>query len=336
MPTDRSSYRQCMAEKVSLARLPTPLEPAYRLSAAWGGPRIWIKRDDLTGFGLSGNKIRKLEYHVGAANDAGATAWITTGAVQSNHCRATALAAARLGVSCYLFLRTNDGMPPEAVRGNHLLHRLSGAKIRYLTPDEYEQRDGVMADLAAEITFDGSTPWVIPEGASDYLGMLGFAEAGRELAAQLDDVATPPAVWHPASSGGTTAGLSWAAAESDAAFVVIGCSVGDKVADLEHRLDVIWGEARSHDQPPEGMTPPRLTDSYVGGGYAAISNEELAVQLEATRLTGLLFDPVYTGKAIAGLHSAITRGELDEFDDVVFWHTGGGFGVFGYDWPQLD
>ena len=325
-----------MAEKVSLARLPTPLEPADRLSAAWGGPRIWIKRDDMTGFGLSGNKIRKLEYHVGAANDAGATAWITTGAIQSNHCRATALAAARLGVDCYLFLRTDDGMPPDTVRGNHLLHRLSGAKIRYVTPDEYDQRDRVMADLAAEITFDGPTPWVIPEGASDYLGMLGFVEAGRELASQLGEMATPPAVWHPASSGGTTAGLAWAAAEAATEFVVIGCSVGDTVDELEQRLETIWGEARAHERTPEAMRPPRLTDSYVGGGYAAVSDEELAVQVEATRLTGLLFDPVYTGKAISGLHSAIANGELDEFDDVVFWHTGGGFGVFAYDWPQMD
>ena len=176
-----------MVSRVPLANTPTPLEAAPRLTAAWGGPRIWIKRDDLTGFGLSGNKIRKIEYHAAAAQAAGATALITTGAIQSNHCRASALAAAKLGMECHLLLRTADGGPPESVTGNHLLHRLAGAHISFVTPEQYSVRQQLMERLAGQLQDGGTTAWIIPEGASDYLGMLGFAAAARELAGQIAD-----------------------------------------------------------------------------------------------------------------------------------------------------
>ena len=320
-----------MKPRVRLANLPTPLEPFDRLSEAWGGPRIWIKRDDLTGFGLSGNKVRKIEFHISAAIDAGATVLITTGAAQSNHCRATALAAARLGIECELFLRTPDGAPPEVARGNHLLHRLSGARLRFVTPAQYGHRDALMAERAEAIAGSGGQAWVIPEGASDYLGTLGFAAAGRELAEQLDGIGAAPPVWHAASSGGTTAGLVMAAAETAGRYLVYGCSIGDTVQELEDRLASIWAEARTATGRSVEMADPWLTADYVGGGYGVISDAELACQLEATRLTGLLFDPVYTGKAIYGLRQAIAAGVFDSLHDVVFWHTGGGFGVFAHD-----
>jgi D-cysteine desulfhydrase len=324
-----------MADRISLANTPTALEMAPRLSAAWGGPRIWIKRDDLTGFGLSGNKIRKIEFHAAAARSAGATALITTGAVQSNHCRATALAAARLGLDCYLLLRTADGHPPDRPTGNHLLHRLSGAHISFVTPDQYAQRGQLMAELADQLAAGGTTAWVIPEGASDYLGMLGFAAAARELAAQIADWDRPPAVWHPSSSGGTTAGLAFGAAQTGNRFAVVGTSVGDTIAELQERLSIIWEETRSHIELPDTLQHPRLIDSYVGGGYAVVSDTELESQLAATRMTGLLFDPVYTGKAIHALRMEIAAGGLDEYDDVIFWHTGGGFGVFAHDFSAV-
>ncbi len=324
-----------MPAKVSLARLPTPLEPLDRLSEKWGGPRVWVKRDDLTGFGLSGNKVRKIEFHAAAAIEAGADALITTGAAQSNHCRAAALAAAHLGLDCYLLLRTSDGSPPPRATGNHLLHRLSGATIRYVTPQQYQQRDPLMQSWAADLAAAGTTAWVIPEGASDYLGMLGFAAAGAELASQLDGWSHAPPVWHAASSGGTTAGLVLAAAQSRGRFAVHAMSVGDSVAEMEQRMAAIWEEAKGHGPLPATPVAPLLTDAYVGGGYAVVSEEELACQLEATRLTGLLFDPVYTGKAIFGLRQEIRRGGMDGVDDVVFWHTGGGFGVFAHDFSTV-
>jgi 1-aminocyclopropane-1-carboxylate deaminase/D-cysteine desulfhydrase-like pyridoxal-dependent ACC family enzyme len=324
-----------MVDKVALANLPTPLEPLDRLTENWGGPRIWVKRDDLTGFGLSGNKVRKLEYHAAAALTAGAKVLITTGAAQSNHCRATAFTAARLGLACHLVLRTPDGEPVANPTGNHLLHHLSGAQLHFVPPAEYRERDRVMADLAAELTSDNAEAWVIPEGASDYLGMLGFAEAGRELADQIEGWRKPPAVWHASSSGGTTAGLDMAAVQTRHAFVVMGTSVGDTVEERNERLAAIWLETGRHRSLPKDMRPPILTDAYVGGGYGVVSDAELACQLEATRLTGLLFDPVYTGKAIYALREEIRRGGLDAFEDVVFWHTGGGFGVFAHDFSEV-
>ena len=324
-----------MVSRIPLANTPTALEAAPRLAAAWGGPRIWIKRDDLTGFGLSGNKIRKIEYHAAAARAAGATTLITTGAIQSNHCRAAALAAARVGLECHLLLRTADGQPPESVTGNHLLHRLSGAHISFVDPEQYAARQQLMADLAAELATNGTRAWVIPEGASDYLGMLGFAAAAHEVADQIVDWERAPAVWHPSSSGGTTAGLVFGAAQTGNPFDVVGTSVGDTIAELQGRLEAIWEETRQHTALPGALREPRLTDAYVGGGYAVISDAELESQLEATRLTGLLFDPVYTGKAIHGLRMEIAAGGLDGYDDVIFWHTGGGFGVFAHDFSAV-
>lgn len=323
-----------MVERIALANLPTPLQPADRLSEAWGGPRIWVKRDDLTGFGLSGNKVRKIEFHAAAARAAGATTLITTGAVQSNHCRATALAGAQLGFKCHLLLRTADGRQPGNAVGNHLLHRLSGATIDYATPEDYKQRDSIMEAIAAALADTGEIGWIIPEGASDYLGMLGFAAAGHELAAQIADWERPPVVWHATSSGGTTAGLMMAAAETENPFTVIGTSVGSTKAELASRLEAIWTETRRHRTLPENMTA-EVMDEYVGGGYAVVSDTELACQLEATQLTGLLFDPVYTGKAIFALREVIRSGMLEKFDDVVFWHTGGGFGVFAHDFSAV-
>jgi len=309
-----------------LARLPTPLEPLDRLSAAWGGPRLWVKRDDLTGFGLSGNKVRKLDYHLAAALDAGATTVVTCGAVQSNHCRATALAAARLGLSCILLLRTPDGSPPETVAGNHLLQRLAGADCRFVTPAEYDERDALMAGIAAE---RGDT-WIIPEGASDALGMWGFVAAMRELAEQLPLVPNPAAIWHAASSGGTTAGMVWGADRSRITVPIVGCSVGDPVPELDHRIRTILTSAVAHYEEPPPATTWELTDAHVGAGYGRADDALLATVAEATRLTGLLFDPTYTGKALHGLRQEIAAGRFDDDDDVIFWHTGGGFAVFAW------
>lgn len=320
-----------MADRIKIANLPTPLETFDRLSEAWGGPRIWVKRDDLTGFGLSGNKVRKIEFHAAAATAAGATTLLTAGAEQSNHCRATALVAARLGLRCELFLRTANGAAPTEATGNHLLHRLSGAQLHFVTPAQYKVRDELMGVRAAELTRTGEMAWVIPEGASDYLGMLGFATAAGELADQLADWESRPPVWHASSSGGTTAGLAYGAANFGNPFSVYGISVGDTTAELRGRIKDIWEETARQGPLPAALVEPRLTDSYIGGGYAVISDSELECQIEATRLTGLLFDPVYTGKAIFALREEIRAGGLDGVSDVVFWHTGGGFGVFGHD-----
>ncbi len=310
-------------DRIHLAQLPTPLDHAHRLSEAWGAD-IWIKRDDLTGFGLSGNKVRKLEYHMKAAQDAGATTVLTCGATQSNHSRATALAAARLGLRTILYLRTPDGQPPEEVWGNHLLQRLAGAECRFITPEEYDERDSIMEAAAREV---GDT-WVIPEGASDALGARGFVNAAHELAVQVKDFEGPFTLWHACMSAGTTAGLILGAREARMDVKIIGCAVGDSADGISDRVRSILGEG----------TPNvrwEINDSHIGGGYGVISDAEMAVQAEATRLTGLLFDPTYTGKAIYGLYREIAEGKFGQDDTIVFWHTGGGFATFAYNWSRF-
>jgi len=304
--------------RIELAHLPTPLVEYPRLTELFGGPHVWVKRDDLTGFGLSGNKVRKLEYHLGAALEAGADTVLTC---------ATALAAARLGLRAVLFLRSTGGRPPERSVANHRLDELAGAEIRYVTPDEYAQRDTVMSSAAAEMEEAGVRAWVIPEGASDVLGMLGMARGFEEMIGQSADIpGRIVAVWHAASSAGTTAGFGWAAGRSGFPALNIACSIGDSIGELSDRVGAIWADAVALGLGSSVPSPDlEYLDRYVGGGYGIASKAQLELQDKATRNSGLLFDPTYTGKAIYGLASEIAGGRFSPDDHVIFWHTGGGF-----------
>jgi D-cysteine desulfhydrase len=318
------------SSRIALANLPTPLEKAERLTAEWGGPTIWIKRDDLTGFGLSGNKVRKLEYHLAAAIDNDAETVVTCGAVQSNHCRATALAAARVGLDAVLYLRSPDGLPPAEVTGNHFLQRLAGAECRFITPEQYGARNEIMEAAAADL----GSAWVIPEGASDALGALGFVAAMHEIAPQLEDLGIAhPIIWHASSSAGTTTGMVRGAIETGLDGAIVGSSVGDTVEEVTDHVRTLLADSTSLYGELAGDVPWRIIDDYVGRGYGLTTPEELATQVEATRLTGLLFDPAYTGKLIHGLKREIERGHFTGDDDVIFWHTGGGFATLAY--PDL-
>lgn len=316
--------------RISLAHLPTPLEPSPRLTAAFGGPAIWVKRDDLTGFGLSGNKVRKLEFHLAAALDAGFDTVITCGAVQSNHARATALAAARVGLGAILFLRSPGGTAPEAATGNHLLQLAAGAECRFITPTQWDDRDAILSEAAAS----HGNAWVIPEGASDALGALGFVAAMEEIAPQMAAVGIErPILWHAASSAGTTAGLARGAAELGVDVEIVGSSVGDPANVLEQRVRLLLNEADARFGGARANQHWRIVDDYTGLGYGRSTPDELAAQSEATRLTGLLFDPTYTGKALYALRQSIQSGRTGSDRDVIFWHTGGGFAVFAR--PEL-
>lgn len=320
--------------RIDLARTPTPLEHAPRLSEVWGGPQIWIKRDDLTGFGLSGNKVRKLEFHLAAAAAAGADTVITCGAIQSNHARATALAAARVGIRCVLLLRKHPG-DQGRLTGNLLLNRLAGAGVRFITPEEWSLRDDLMQEEAARQVAAGHPCWVIPEGASDVLGMWGFVVAMQELADQLGRIpGEAPVIWHAASSGGTTAGIGWATDRFRLGLPIVACSIGDSAGEIASKVLHIWQQAADvmHASLPEPAI--EYNDLHIDGGYGAVSDEGLAIQAEATSLTGLIFDPTYTGKALVGLRREIEAGRFTPDDNVVFWHTGGGFAVFAHDFSR--
>lgn len=315
--------------RIELARRPTPLEEFPRLSEAWGGPRIWVKRDDLTGFGLSGNKVRKLEFHLAAAREAGADTVLTCGAEQSNHCRAAAVACARLGLRSALLLRTADGAPPADNRGNHRISLLAGAQVHYVSPDRYAEREAMLAEAAGELSAAGRKPWVIPEGASDSLGMWGTALAYQEMMEQSAAIGGRIAeVWHAASSGGTAAGFGWAAHRSGFGAAQVALSVGEPASALRERVENIWAEARdgwAGEWASPSASVIEYVDRYVGEGYGSVSGEMRETIAEATRLTGLLFDPVYTGKALFGLRREIASGRFRSDDNVIFWHTGGGF-----------
>jgi len=300
--------------RVQLARLPTPLLPLDRLSDRWGGPRIFVKRDDLTGALLTGNKIRKLEFSLGEALDSGATRIITCGGLQSNHCRATAAACARLGLECVVYLRTYD---PQAVPdGNHLLDVLLGAEIRFVEPDEYKKlgptREGY---------------W-IPEGASNEVGLWGYIEACTELGDRKFD-----ALWHAIGSGGTTAGLAAGSVIHAMETPLVGVPVCDDADYFYKKIDSILRTARFRwpkllpDLPP-ARELVEIVDGFQGKGYAINRPAEWALLREVAQTEGLLLDPVYTVKAMMGLRQAIRDGRYTRDHEVCFLHTGGIYGLF--------
>lgn len=296
-----------MNDRIALANLPTPTHLLPRLSAHLG-VEVHVKRDDLTGFGLSGNKVRKLERLFAAAGDA--TTVLTTGGLQSNHCRATVLAARQRGLKPVVLLRGEAMSVPD---GNYLLDRLAGAEIHYCTPDQYrDERDAILARLAAEKAGAGERPYVIPEGGSNAVGSLAFTEAVDELPERFDH--TFVAV----GSGGTLAGL----AMSSIAGTVHGIAVCDDEAYFTARVRAIAAEAdRSL------LADWRVDDRYKGPAYGVATDAIWEDIRLAARLEGLLVDPCYTGKAFHALCSEARAGRLG--GKVLFWHTGGAFALFG-------
>ncbi|MCE2527410.1 MAG: pyridoxal-phosphate dependent enzyme [Actinomycetia bacterium] len=325
---EQTTLRQPLPQ-LDLALTPTPLQEFPRLRETWGGPHIWVKRDDLTGFGLSGNKVRKLEFHLAAALEADADTVITCGAFQSNHCRATALACARFGLDVRLVLRTPDGEKPATKVANLIIDLLAGATIRYISQAEWEDRDAIMAEEADLLAEAGRKAFVIPQGASNKLGMWGMSLGFRELVEQIpQQIGTEVAeVWHTGSSGGTTSGFGWGADRTGFQTPQVALCISEPAASLQARVMRIWKSGV--DAFGGEMPSPRLEyiDRYLVGGYGMVNDELVEVQTEATRLTGLLFDSTYTGKAIYGLRKEIAAGRFKDDDHVVFWHTGGGFGA---------
>jgi D-cysteine desulfhydrase len=293
--------------RIELARAPTPIEPLDRLSALWKGPRIFVKRDDLTGSWLSGNKVRKLEYCLGDALRRGARTVITCGGLQSNHCRATALAAARLGLRCILHLRTTEHDPEPD--GNLLLDRLAGAEIRFVTPERYRLLGP---------TDEG---YWIPEGASNEIGVWGYVRASEELAGHRFD-----ALFHAVGSGGTTAGLVAGKAIHRHGIPLAGVCVCDDAAFFHDKVDRILAAAGLPGGPSRAAV--EILDGYVGRGYAQSRPEEWALLREVAALEGLLLDPVYTVKAFLGMREQIRLGRYGAGQEILFLHTGGTFGLF--------
>lgn len=320
--------------RLSLARLPTPLKRLSRTSARLG-VELWVKRDDLTGHILSGNKIRKLEFVLAEALAAGADTLITCGGLQSNHCRATAAAAAELGLACHLLLR---GRPPEAADGNLFLDQLFGAEITFAEPAEYARLDELFSRTEAGLRAGGRSTFRIPTGASSVTGLWGYASAWRELLEDLRAAELKPDLLVTAvGSGGTLAGLLAGQRLYGEAVPTVGMAVALDAA----RLTAIVAEllrdffaAGTGNGPDAARTFPEvhIDDGYLGEGYAIAGAEIHDTIRRLAAEEGLVLDPVYTGKAFFGLAEWIRTGRIPPGSRVLFLHTGGLFGVF----PERD
>jgi D-cysteine desulfhydrase len=326
---------------MQLARFPrrrytdraTPIEPLPHLGERLGGPRLFIKRDDLLGLAAGGNKTRKLEFLVADAIARGADTLVTCGAVQSNHCRLTVAAAIREGLRCRLVLeeRVPGSYHPEA-SGNHFLFRLLGVEGITVVPAGADLA-AAMQRVADEVAADGGTAYVIPGGGSNALGALGYVACARETVQQAFDAGL--AIDHlvcASGSGGTHAGLLAGMAAIDADIAVTGISVRHPRARQEEWIATLTREVREllGLEPAFPRESVRVEDGYVGEGYSLpTAGMREAVQMLA-RLEGILLDPVYTGKAMAGLIDLVRSGRFRSGETVLFLHTGGAPALYAY------
>jgi D-cysteine desulfhydrase family pyridoxal phosphate-dependent enzyme len=304
-----------------LSHGPTPVEPLDRLTDWLGGPRLLVKRDDQTGLALGGNKARKLAHLCAEALALGCDALVTDGGPQSNHCRMTAAAANRLGLRCHLALAgAGPGTGPPT--GNLLLDHLLGAELHATKAREYYEIEAAIEEVAEEVRAAGGRPYAIPVGGASVTGALGYVDAARELAAQLAE----PVDWIVLAdgSGGTHAGLL---AGLDGPTQVMGVDVGTR-PDLDDRIPELAAATAEEAGLPAPTAPIHLDHTRYGAGYGKPTPECLEAIRAAARLEGLILDPVYTGKAMAGLVGLIREGRFSDRQSVLFWHTGGAPALF--------
>ena len=318
--------------RIKLAHLPTPLERLASLSASLGGPEIWVKRDDCTGLASGGNKARKLEHLMHDALAKGADTIITAGGIQSNHARQTAAAAARLNLRCILVL--TDSVPGRSHvyhhGGNVLLDRLFGAEIR-LVEGDVDPLDA-MSEIARQCSGAGGKPYCIPVGGSNAIGARGYVEAAGEM---LDQSKLAGMVFShivlPTGSGGTHAGLIAGLAMRDARVDVIGISVSRLRQEAVQRVSDLTRDTFSLLGIDRPVPEIWIDDRFVGEAYGIPTAAMAEAVRRVARTEGLLLDPVYTGKAMAGLMALVAEGRLTKADRVLFWHTGGSVALFAYE-----
>ena len=324
--------------RVSLAHLPTPLEHLPNLSKALGGPQIWVKRDDCTGLATGGNKTRKLEFSMAAAIAAGADTIVTVGAVQSNHVRQTAAASAKLGLKCEVLLEHRVANPTDnyAQSGNVFLDRMFGANLReYPGGTDFDE---AMAAVAEEVRSNGGTPFLIPGGASDTTGALGYVNCALELLNQanerglvIDHLVTAT------GSAGTQAGLIVGLKATNSNVPLLGIGVNVPREQQEAKVFALAKDTAQHIGAPGVVARDDVIANcdYVGEGYGVPTDSMNDAIMLLARTEGLLFDPVYSGKALAGLIDLVRKGEFGDAQNIVFLHTGGSAALFAYA-DQLD
>ena len=306
-----------MFPRVQLAHLPTPVEIAPRLASYLGLKNLYIKRDDLTGLAFGGNKVRKLEFLVAEALALKAGTLITTGAIQSNHCRQTAAAAAKFGLNCTLVL---VGEKPERTTANLLLDHLFGAKIVWVR--NVEDREKILQDSFERAKSNGEKPYLVPYGGSSPLGVLGYVFALKEL---IEQKVKPDWIIFSSSSGGTQAGFVVGARLWKYGGHLLGISVDQTAVDLSAKVADLAAEAsnkmgKTWDFIPEDI---QVNDDYCASGYGVLTEQEREAISLFARTEGILLDPVYTGRAAAGFIDLVRNGFFPMNDRILFWHTGG-------------
>lgn len=319
-------------DKIQLGVFPTPIHKLSRLTAHLGGPQIYIKRDDLTGLALGGNKTRKLEYLLADAFAKGCDCIITAGAAQSNHCRQTAAASAMLGLECHLVL---GGQAPNVANGNLLLDQLFGAHIHW----SGEKRKGEdIPNIVATLREQGRKPYVVPYGGSNSIGSLGFINAFYELNTQCKDAAMPAEfsdIVFASSSGATHCGLVLGKELCNVSSRIIGINIDkdeqgkDSYKSQLHTLIKATADNLSLGYPAD-IDKIQLKDDYIGAGYGVVGELEREAIALCAQHEGILLDPVYTGRAMGGLIDMIRKEHFGAESNVLFWHTGGAPALFSY------
>jgi len=326
-PVTPLALRELLARFPSLPFVPAPtiVEPMPRLLALLGGgPRLVIKRDDAIPFGFGGNKVRKLALVAAKAVADGADTLITAGGVQSNHARATAAAAAKLGLRAVIVA---NGAAPERLTANALLDNMLGAEVVYVPTRE--DRAPMILEVADQLRREGRRPFAIPIGASTPLGALGFALALAEL---VDQMPAPDVIVHATSSGGTQAGLVAGCRLLGLSTRIVGISADDSSASLQsHIRAIISGMADLLEMDPLKLargTALEVDDRFVGDGYGIPTDDSREAIDLCARTEALFLDPTYTAKGMAGLIAYVRQQKFKENQTVLFWHTGGQVGLF--------
>ena len=318
--------------RVPLAHLPTPLEHLPRLSAELGGPQIYVKRDDCTGLATGGNKTRKLEFSMAAALEEGADTIITVGAVQSNHVRQTAAAACKLGLKCEVLLehRVTDPSEYYTGSGNVLLDRIFGANLReYPGGTDFE---AAMEQVADEVRAGGCKPYIIPGGASNRIGALGYVNCAVELLGQIEERDLDVShIVTATGSAGTQAGLVVGLKAMASEIPLLGIGVSVPRDEQEQKVYELACETAEYIGKPGCVAREDVVANcdYVGDGYGIPTESMNEAVLMFARTEGLLFDPVYSGKALAGMIDLVRNGTLGD-GNIVFLHTGGAVALFAY------
>ncbi|MFK7864582.1 MAG: 1-aminocyclopropane-1-carboxylate deaminase/D-cysteine desulfhydrase [Pseudohongiellaceae bacterium] len=317
--------------RLSLAALPTPLTKLSNFKGAPEHVTIWIKHDELTGMEVSGNKIRKLEFCIAHAQQQGCDTLITCGGVQSNHCRATAILGARLGMKVHLILR---GEKPAVPDGNLLMDYLSGASITYLTQEQWSDHEHTAKGLQDKYQSEGSKALFIPVGASDEIGLWGYIAAAQELKQDFEKQHIDPEyVVCATGSGGTQGGLIVGSKLFDLKAQCVAFNVSDDADYFEKKIvaDINAWKSRYDLEFDLNSIEIKTTEGYLGPGYGVAEQPVFDTIAELAKADGVFLDPVYTGKAFHGMVAELNKGEDGCFPNaknIVFVHTGGLFGVF--------